>query len=173
MTSVTRLPRAMTPAVATRAKPRAKAAAGSKSAAPHSRFRSADELRDVLERTLEAVERSSAGTRLKAADLDIRVEVEDLGVVCWVRAAHDDDRRIQWRFDRRGKSKPGFVLMMDSETANAWLQGRESIPMAIARRRMRCSGNAREALRYLPLVKLISERYRKLVRAEYPHLAIT
>jgi hypothetical protein len=165
----------MTPAVATRAKARAKAisSAGSATAALPD-FRSADELREVLERTLEAVERSSdAGTRLKAANLDIRVEVGDLGVVCWVKAAHDADRHIQWRFDRRGKSKPGFVLMMDSKTANAWFQGRESIPMAIARRRMRCSGNARDALRYLPLLKLISARYRKLVRSDYPHLAIS
>lgn len=164
----------MTPAVATRAKARAKAAAGSRAAAPPSVFRSADELREVLERTLEAVDRSSdAGTRLKAAHLDLRFEVEDLSVVCWVRAAHDRNHHIQWRFDRRGKSKPQFVLMMDSGTANAWLQGRESIPMAIARRRMRCSGNARDALRYLPLLKLISVRYRKLVRSDYPHLAIS
>lgn len=164
----------MTPAVATRAKPRAKAASRSQAVAEASAFRSADEAREVLERTLQAVDRSAdAGTRLRAANLNIRIEVVDMGAVCWVRAADDPDHHIQWRFDRRGRSTPSLVLKMDSETANAWLQGRESIPMAIARRRMRCSGNARDALRYIPLLKLISERYRKLVRSDYPHLAIT
>ena len=164
----------MSPAVATRGKARAKAASGARAGAPPSGFRSADEAREVLERTLQAVDRSSdAGTRLRAANLNIRIEVVDLGAVCWVRAADDPDHRIQWRFDRRGRSKPSLILKMDSETANAWLQGRESIPMAIARRRMRCSGNARDALRYLPLLKLISERYRKLVRRDYPHLVIS
>jgi hypothetical protein len=61
---------------------------------------------------------------------------------------------------------------MDSEVANAWLQGRESVPVAIARRRMKYTGNARDALRYLPVLKVISERYRKVVRSDYPHLAI-
>ena len=164
----------MGPAVATRAKPRAKAASRSKSVPPPNAFRSADEAREVLERTLQAVDRSAdAGTQLRAANLNIRIEVVDIGAVCWVRASDDPDHRIQWRFDRRGRSKPSLVLKMDSETANAWLQGRESIPMAIARRRMRCSGNARDALRYLPLLKLISERYRKLVRRDYPHLVIS
>ena len=46
------------------------------------------------------------------------------------------------------------------------------MPVAIARRRMKYSGNARDALRYLPVLKLISERYRKVVRSDYPHLAI-
>jgi hypothetical protein len=165
----------MTQAVATRAKARAKAisrAGGGSAASPD--FRSADELHEVLERTLTAVDRSSdAGTRLKAANLNIRVEVEDLGSVCSVRASDHPGHYIQWRFDRRGRPKPTLILIMDSATANAWLQGRESIPMAIARRRMRCSGNARDALRYLPLLKLISQRYRKLVRSDYPHLAIS
>ena len=164
----------MTPAVATQPRARAKGASRAKVATPAKGFRSADEAREVLERTLQAVDRSAdAGTRLRAANLNIRIEVVDLGAVCWVRASDDPDHRIQWRFDRRGRSKPSLILKMDSETANAWLQGQESIPMAIARRRMRCSGNARDALRYLPLLKLISERYRRLVRRDYPHLVIS
>src|SRR5688500_12572227 len=164
----------MTPAVATRAKPHAKAAARPKStAAPPSHFRSADECREVLERTLAAVDRSSrAGTRLRAAGLNLRIELVDLGAVCWVRATDDPKHYIQWRFDRRGRPKPRLVLKMDSATANAWLQGRESLPVALARRRVTFSGNARDALRYLPALKLVAERYRRLVRSEYPHLAI-
>ena len=156
----------MAPAVATRTKPRSKAIA------EHD-FRSADEMREVLERTLEAVNRNArAGNQLRAAGLDMLVEVSDFKAVVRVRASDEPGHYIQWRFDRRGRPKPRLTLTMDSETANAWLQGRESIPMAIARRRMKCSGNARDALRYLPVLKLISQRYRKLVRSDYPHLAI-
>src|SRR5688500_19942510 len=104
----------MSPAVATRGKARAKAASRAKAAAPPKGFRSADEVRDVLERTLQAVDRSAdAGTRLRAANLNIRIEVVDLGVICWVRASDDPDHRIQWRFDSRGRSKTCLVLLMD------------------------------------------------------------
>ena len=157
----------MTPAVATRPKSRTEAAA-----AQHD-FRSADEMREVLERTLEAIDRSErAGTRLQAADLSLRVELSDLNAVISITASKEPGHYIQWRFDRRGKPKPRLVLKMDSEVANAWLQGRESVPVAIARRRMKYTGNARDALRYLPVLKVISERYRKVVRSDYPHLAI-
>jgi hypothetical protein len=157
----------MTPVVATRPRSRTR-----EIAAEHD-FRSAAELREVLDRTFEAVDRNAtAGTRLRAAGLNIRVEVTDLKEVVSVRASDEPGHYIQWRFDRRGRPKPRLVLSMGSETANAWLQGRESIPMALARRRMKCVGNARDALRYLPVLKVISERYRKIVRSDYPHLAI-
>ena len=157
----------MTPAVATRPKSRTKAAA-----AEHD-YRSAAEMREVLERTLEAIDKNErAGTRLQAAGLSLRVELSDLKAVISIKASNEPGHYIQWRFDRRGKPKPRLVLRMDSEVANAWLQGRESVPVAIARRRMKYSGNARDALRYLPVLKVISERYRKVVRSDYPHLAI-
>ena len=157
----------MAATVATRPKAHSKAAV-----AVHD-YRSADELREVIDRTFEAVDRNAtSGAKLRAAGLSMRVEVSDLKAVVSVRASDDPGHYIEWRFDRRGRPKPKLVLWMDSETANAWLQGRESIPMALARRRMKCSGNARDALRYIPVLKLISERYLKLVRSDYPHLAI-
>ena len=131
------------------------------------------ELREVIERTLEAVDKSKlAGNSLRAAGLSMRVEVSDLKAVFSIKVSTEPGHYIQWRFDRRGKPKPRLVLKMDSETANAWLQGAESVPVAIARRRMKYSGNARDALRYLPVLRVISDRYRKVVQADYPHLAI-
>ena len=157
----------MTPAVATRSKPRSKAIR-----AVHD-FSSAEELREVIERTLEAVDKSKvAGTTLRAVGLSLCVEISDLKAVFSIKASTEPGHYIQWRFDRRGRPKPRLVLKMDSEVANAWLQGRESVPVAIARRRMKCTGNARDALCYLPVLKVISERYRKVVRSDYPHLAI-
>jgi hypothetical protein len=157
----------MTSAIAARPKLRGRAPA-----AEHD-YRSADEMREVIGRALEAVDRNArAGTTLRAAGLNILIEIPNLKSVISVRASDEPGHYIQWRFDRRGKPKPNFVLTMSSDVANAWLQGRESIPMAIARRRMKCSGGARDALRYVPVLKVISQRYRKLVRSDYPHLAI-
>jgi hypothetical protein len=158
----------MATAVATRPKPRTKA----DSATAH-RFRSADEMREVIERALEAVDRSAtAGTALRAAGLSMRLELSDLKAVVTLMASDEPGHYIQWRFDRRGRQKPRLVLKMDSEVANAWLQGRMSLALAIARGRAKCLGGARDALRLLPTIKVISHAYRKLVRSDYPHLAI-
>ena len=157
----------MAPAVATRSAKRGSTAANVQD------YHSASELREVIERTLEAVDKSTtAGNSLRAAGLSLRVEVSDLKAVFSIRVSNEPGHYIHWRFDRRGRPKPRLTLRMDSEVANAWLQGRESVPVAIARRRMKYTGNARDALRYLPVLKVISERYRKVVRSDYPHLAI-
>ena len=61
---------------------------------------------------------------------------------------------------------------MDSEVANRYLQGKESLAIAIARRRVRCRGESKVALLYVPAMRLLCEPYRRVVAAEYPHLAI-
>jgi hypothetical protein len=43
--------------------------------------------------------------------------------------------------------------------------------MAIARRRIKASGNVKKALALIPITKPVYGRYRELVEAEYPHLA--
>ena len=43
---------------------------------------------------------------------------------------------------------------MDSATANGYLQGRESLAVAIARGQVRCSGDLKTALVYLPALRL-------------------
>ncbi len=53
---------------------------------------------------------------------------------------------------------------MDSEVANAYLQGGESLAVGIARRRVRFGGAAGAALRYLPALRLICAHYRRIVK---------
>jgi hypothetical protein len=60
---------------------------------------------------------------------------------------------------------------MNSEVANRYLQGRESLAIAIARGEVRCEGESSAALLYLPATRLIAEPYRRVVEAEYPRLA--
>jgi hypothetical protein len=44
--------------------------------------------------------------------------------------------------------------------------------MALARRRIKSGGDVKAALSLIPITKPIYERYRELVAAEYPHLAV-
>ena len=78
-----------------------------------------------------------------------------------VAAGDDPDHPIRWSFDGRPRWSPRLELEMDSEVANAYLQGRESLAIAMARRRVRCRGEARVALLYLPAIRLICEPYRR------------
>ena len=60
---------------------------------------------------------------------------------------------------------------MTSEVANRYLQGRESLAIAIARGKVRCEGDSRSALLYLPAVRLLCEPYRRIVANGFPALA--
>jgi hypothetical protein len=152
---------------------RTKRTATRKAATRKVAFKSADELREVLDATLSAVNGDRApGAMLNATRLRLRLEFPDLGVVLNVSASERPDSFIEWRFSDDVPWTPKLELKMDSEVANAWLQGRESIPVAIARGRVSHTGEARCALLYLPATKPIQERYRRLVRRRYRHLAL-
>ncbi len=60
---------------------------------------------------------------------------------------------------------------MSCDVANRYLQGRESLPIAIARGEVRCRGESRAAILYLPAAHLIFEPYREVVALQYPELA--
>ena len=130
-------------------------------------------MREVLDRTLSAVnEDDRAGSLLQAAGIRLRIECPDVSGLVQVAASDSPDGFIVWRFDRRAPWKPKLIMTMDSEVANEWLQGKVSVPMAIAHRRMACSGEARSALLYLPALKLIAGPYRRVVSSAFPHLAL-
>jgi hypothetical protein len=42
--------------------------------------------------------------------------------------------------------------------------------MAIARRRIKTSGNVKKALALVPITKPVFEQYREMLEDEYPHL---
>jgi hypothetical protein len=135
--------------------------------------RSADEFRAVLERALNEVDADErSGALLGAAALRVRFSFPDLGMVLNVAAGDDPDHPVHWSFEDGPEWSPRLELEMDSEVANAYLQGRESLAIAMARRRIRYRGEARVALLYVPAIRLICEPYRRIVKAEYPHLAI-
>jgi hypothetical protein len=137
------------------------------------KFRSADELREILDRALSIVDESErAGPVLRATGMRLRLRCPDLGIAVNIAASEDPDSCVSWSFTKRAPWRPKLELTMASEVANAYLQGKASVPVAIARGEIRCDGDARAALRYLPAAKLIIGPYRELVATEYPHLAI-
>jgi hypothetical protein len=133
--------------------------------------RSAAEFRDVLDRTLRAVDADDhAMTMFRAASLRARFEFTDLDLALNVSAAEGE--ALRWKFADDVPWSPRLELEMDSAVANSYLQGRESLAVAIARRLVRCRGHSRVALLYVPALRLVCEPYRRVLTAGYPHLAI-
>lgn len=131
-----------------------------------------DEFRDVLDSALRALDEDQrTGPLLRAAGLQLRLEITDLDMVVSIRASDEPKHHLVWRFgdeDRPAK----LELRMDSATANAYLQGRESLAIGIARGRVRVAGESRVALLFLPVLRLVAEPYRRLVDERYPHLGL-
>ena len=131
-----------------------------------------DEMRVALDRALAAADADERiGPRLRATGIAMRFDLPDAGITLHVRAADDDDEHnIQWSFDKDPGWRPKLVLEMSAAVANRYLQGGESLAIAIARGQVRCRGESRAALSYLPAARLICEPYRRVVEADFPDL---
>jgi hypothetical protein len=136
-------------------------------------IRSGSEFRAVLEGALREVEGDErALTLLSAAAVRVRFAFTDnIGLVLNVAAGGRGDERLSWSFSDDVDWAPRLELEMDSEVANRYLQGRESLAVAIARGRVRCRGESHVALLYLPAIRLLCEPYRRVLAADFPHLA--
>jgi len=133
----------------------------------------ANELRELIDHVfseLDADERR--GSLLRAAKLEVRLEITDLDLVVHVRAA-EGRHHLAWDFAGGAEeAEAGLSLAMDSATANGYLQGRESLAVAIARGRVHCSGDLRTTIVYLPALRLLVEPYRAWVERLHPDLAL-
>jgi len=135
----------------------------------------ADELRELIDHVFSELDADDLrGSALQAAGLRVRFEITDLDLVVRVRAAEPGSHHLAWAFaeDEDGVDS-GLSLAMDSAMANGYLQGRESLAVAVARGRVRCSGDLRTTLVYLPALRLLMEPYRSWVERLHPHLALT
>lgn len=134
---------------------------------------SAAEFQALLDDVLRETDADDqAGPLLRAAGLRIRFEFPDLSLVLNVAATDQDDRHLTWRFDDEIDWRPKLTLRMDSKVANAYLQGKESLAIAIARGRVKATGDTRSALVYIPALRLLVASYRRLVTQEHPHLVL-
>jgi hypothetical protein len=136
-------------------------------------FQSPDEFREVLDRTLELMSsHPEMGPKLRDADTPQRWEFPDLGLVVNIAASPegDSEHNLIWEWSDDVAWDPEVKMEMDSDVANSYFQGNENITMAIARRRIKTSGNVMKALALVPVTKPVFDLYRDLCAAEYPHL---
>jgi hypothetical protein len=140
---------------------------------PRSPDGSATEFRELLDEALSELDTDEkTGPLLRAAGLRMRFDFPDLGMVLNVTASEEPGHHLRWEFSDAVDWEPKLTLSMDSQIANAYLQGKESLAIAIARGRVRCNGDTRCALLYVPALRLVVGPYRRLVRREYPHLLV-
>ena len=135
-------------------------------------FKSADECREVIDRAFELMSKDpDMGPKLRDADTPQRWEFPDLDLVVNVTAAEDGaDGTLRWKWSDDVTWEPEVYMTMDSAIANRYFQGKENIAMAVARRRIKTSGNVKKALTLVPVTKPVFAKYRAMVEKEYPHL---
>jgi hypothetical protein len=137
-------------------------------------FASAKEFRDVMDRVFRLMsEDPQMGPRLRDADVPQRFEFDDVDLVMNIRAGKPGEaQNLHWEWTDDVDWSPRVRMTMSSETANRYFQGRENIPLAIARRRIKTGGDIKASLELIPITRPVFERYRALVESEFPHLKV-
>jgi hypothetical protein len=135
-------------------------------------FKSPAEFREVMDKVFTIMSTDSEmGPALRDAETPQRFEFPDLDLVVNITYAENGgDQNLRWEWSDDVGWEPEVGMTMDSAIANRYFQGKENVAMAIARRRIKTSGNVKKALALIPITKPVFERYRSLLEAEYPHL---
>jgi SCP-2 sterol transfer family len=137
-------------------------------------FESARELREVIDEVFSMMDRDpDMGPKLRDADTPQRFEFTDFDSVVNIRAARpDEDGNLHWEWSDDVDWEPKVKMEMSSEVANRYFQGKENVPMAVARRRIKTSGDLKAALALIPITKPIYNQYRDYLEREKPHLKV-
>jgi hypothetical protein len=135
-------------------------------------FKSAKEFREVMDQVFTMMSTDpEMGPKLRDAETPQRFEFPDVDLVVNITYADGaDGQNLRWEWTDDVAWEPEVKMTMDSDVANRYFQGKENVAMAIARRRIKTSGNVKKALALIPITKPIYARYRDLVETEYPHL---
>jgi hypothetical protein len=138
-----------------------------------STFRSTAEFREVMDRTFALMsEDPDMGPKLRDADTPQRFEFSDFDLVVNIRAGGQDEPNLAWEWTDEVDWEPKVKMTMSSEVANRYFQGKENVAIAIARRRIKAGGDVKAALAIIPITKPLFGRYREMIAADYPHLAV-
>jgi hypothetical protein len=135
-------------------------------------FKSPEEFREVMDRAFALMsEDPDMGPKLREARTPQRFVFPDLDQVVNVTYAEEEgEQNLRWEWTDDVPWECEVEMKMDSDVANRYFQGKENIAMAIARRRIRTSGDVRKALALVPITKPVFSQYRELLQDEYPHL---
>jgi SCP-2 sterol transfer family len=135
----------------------------------------AKEFREVMDRVFQMMSTDpEMGPKLRAAETPQRFEFPDLDLVVNITArdAEEDGQNLIWKWSDDVDWDPDVKMTMDSDVANKYFQGKENVAMAIARRRIKTSGNVKKALALIPITKPVESMYREMLESEYPHLLV-
>jgi hypothetical protein len=137
-------------------------------------FKSAAECREVIGRVFDLMSTDRGmGPKLRYANTPQRFEFPDLDLVVNVAAAGDyAAENLVWEWSENVDWEAEVVMTMDSAVANRYFQGRENIATAIARRRIKASGDVQKALALVPITKPVFSLYREMLQRDYPHLVV-
>jgi putative sterol carrier protein len=138
-------------------------------------FKSSAEFREVIDKVFTIMSTDSEmGPKLREAQTPQRFEFPDLDLAVNITYADsvENGQNLRWEWTDDVAWEPEVEMTMDSDIANRYFQGKENIAMAIARRRIKTSGNVKKALALVPITKPIFDRYRDMVEADYPHLVV-
>src|SRR5215208_2441357 len=113
------------------------------------------------------------GPRLREADTPQRWEFPDLDLVLNVAAGESPEENLVWEWSDDVAWDPAVKMTMNSDIANRYFQGEENIAMAIARRRIKTTGDVRKALALIPVTKPVFKKYAAMVAKDYPHLVVS
>ncbi len=130
------------------------------------------EFRACMDRVFELMsEDPEMGPKLREADVPQRFEFEDVDMVVNIRAARDgEDGNLHWEWNDDVDWKSKVQMKMSSQTANRYFQGKENVPIAIAKRKIKTGCDIKAALALIPITKPVYAQYRAVLEAEYPHL---
>lgn len=136
-------------------------------------FKSPKEFRAVMDRAFTLMSTDpDMGPKLRDAETPQRFEFPDVDMV--VNVAHNPSseggQHLRWEWSDDVDWEPEVQMEMSSDVANRYFQGKENVAMAIARRRIKTSGNVKKALAIMPITKPVFAQYREMLEDEYPHL---
>ena len=133
-------------------------------------YKSAAEFREVMDKVFTIMSTDpDMGPKLRDADTPQRFEFPDFDLVVNIGPGQGDEN-LRWEWSDDVPWEPEVKMEMDSDVANRYFQGKENVAMAIARRRIKTSGNVKKALALIPVTKPVFDRYRAMCEDEYPHL---
>ena len=136
-------------------------------------FRSREEFREVMDKAFTLMSTDAdMGPKLREAETPQRFEFPDLDEVVNITDAPEveDGQHLRWVWSDDCDWEPEVQMTMDSEVANRYFQGKENVAVALARRRIKSSGNVKKALALIPITKPVFARYRAMLEEDYPHL---
>ena len=111
------------------------------------------------------------GPKLRDADVPQRFDFDDVDLVVNIRATRDgEDGNLLWVWTDEVDWEPKVKMKMSSEVANRYFQGKENVAVAIARRRIKTSGDVKAALALIPITKPVYAQYRDVVEVRWPDL---